>query len=57
MMKTGGLCCVGLRRYVETNNRYVENYDMNKPENCLMYWDATNLYGWAMPQLLPYNDL
>ena len=56
-MKRGGLCFVGSKKHVEVNNRYVENSDINKPENYLMYWDANNSYGWAMSQLLPYKDL
>ena len=31
--KRGGLCFVGSKRYVEANNKYVENVDINKPEN------------------------
>ena len=56
-MKRGGLCFVGSKRYVEANNRYVGNYDINKPEIYLMYWDANNSYGWAMSQLLRYKNL
>jgi hypothetical protein len=54
--KRGGLCFVGSKRHVEANNRYVEGYDANKPENYLMYWDANNLHGHAMSQSLPYKD-
>ena len=55
--KRGGLCFVGSKRHIEANNKYVENYDVKKPENHLMSWDANNLYGWAMSQVLPYEDI
>ena len=32
--KRGGLCFVGSKRYVEANNKYLENYDPSKPPNC-----------------------
>ena len=55
--KRGGLCYVGSRRHAVANNPYVENYDPEKPSEYLMYWDANNLYGWAMSQSLPYDGL
>ena len=48
--KRGGLCFVGSKRCVEANNTYLENYDPSKPSPYIMYWDANNLYGWAMVQ-------
>jgi hypothetical protein len=55
--KRGGLCFVGSKRHVKANNKYLDNYDPSKPSNYLMYWDANNLYGWAMIQPLPHKDL
>ena len=55
--KRGGLCFVGSKRHVQANNKYLENFDITKPSNYLLYWDANNLYGWAMSQYLPYKDL
>ena len=55
--KRGGLCFVGSKRYVEANNKYLENYDPSKPSTYIMYWDASSLYGWAMVQYLPYKGL
>jgi hypothetical protein len=55
--KRGGLCFVGSKRHVKANNHYLEDYDDTKPENYLQYWDANNLYGWAMSQPLPYDNI
>jgi hypothetical protein len=56
-MKRGGLCYVGSKRHVKANNKYLDNYDSKEPSSYIMYWDANNLYGWAMVQSLPYKNL
>jgi len=55
--KRGGLCFVGSKRHCVANNPYMSEYDENTPDNYIMYWDANNLYGWAMSEPLPYKDL
>ena len=55
--KRGGLCFVGSKRYCKANNKYMNEYEENLPENYIIYWDANNLYGWAMSEALPYKDL
>ena len=35
----------------------MENYDSNRESNYIVYLDANNLYGWAMSQFLPYDDV
>ncbi|CAB0030980.1 unnamed protein product [Trichogramma brassicae] len=46
-------CC---SRYAEANNRYMgEDYNPEKEDVYLMYYDVNNLYGWAMAQYLPYG--
>ena len=44
-------------RHARANNPLVEGYDAAQPTNHLIYWDANNLYGWAMSQPLPYAGL
>ena len=56
-MKRGGLCFVGSQRHAEANNPYCDNYDPSKPTVYITYFDANNLYGGAMSEFLPYDDL
>ena len=56
-MKRGGLCFVGSMRHVTANNLYGDYFNPKKQIDWIMYWDANNLYAWAMSQFLPYADL
>ncbi|XP_047515259.1 uncharacterized protein LOC125056273 [Pieris napi] len=40
-------------RYAKANNVYMSDYNAKDKESFLMYFDANNLYGWAMSQYLP----
>lgn len=52
----GGYSSVCSKRYSEANNPYIpSNYDKSKPTSYLMYWDANNLYGFALSQSLPVS--
>ena len=34
----------------------MKDYDKNKESSYIQYWDANNLYGWAMLQKFPVNN-
>ena len=48
----GGITHIS-KRYAEANNKYMKNYNPDKPSSYIQYLDANNLYGWAMSQKLP----
>lgn len=41
------------KRYAEANNKYMKDFNPEKPSSFIQYLDANNLYGLAMPQRLP----
>ena len=43
------------KRHAKANNSGVPGYDPSEEHNHIMYYDANNLYGWAMSQPLPYS--
>ena len=48
----GGITHIS-KRYAEANNKYMKDYNPDKPSSYIQYLDANNLYGWAMSQKLP----
>ena len=48
----GGISHIS-KRYAEANNKYMKNYNKEKPSTYIQYLDANKLYGWAMSQKLP----
>ena len=51
----GGVAVIS-HRHGQANLPDLPNYDSSKPKQHLVYWDANNLYGWAMSQYLPTGD-
>ena len=51
---TAGICHA-IQRYGKANNKYMKNYDKNKESSYIQYFDANNLYGWAMSQKMPLD--
>ena len=51
----GGISYIA-KRYAKANNKYVDDYDLNKPSTFITYVDQNNLYGRAMSEYLPYSE-
>ena len=51
----GGISYIA-KRYSKANNKYIKSYDDNKSSKYIMNLDASNLYGWAISQYLPYSE-
>ena len=54
--KRRGISCI-TKRYSKANNKYMEDYDANKPNKFIIYLDVNNLNHWGMSQYLPYGGL
>lgn len=54
----GGISVIS-HRHAKANNSYIKSeiFDSTKPESYIPYLDANNLYGWAMSQYLPFNNI
>ena len=42
--------------YAKANNKYMSDYDPEKPSTFISYLDKNNLYGWSMSDYLPYEE-
>ena len=45
-----------IQRYASANNKYMSNYDSKQLSTYFMYFDANNLYGFAMGKKLPISN-
>ena len=50
----GGISYIA-KRYSESNNKYMKNYNSTKPSIYIEYLDMNDLNRWAMSGYLPYG--
>ena len=51
----GGISYI-CKRFSDTSNKYIKNYDPTKESKFIMYLDVKKLYGWAMIHYPPYGE-
>ena len=51
----GGISVIS-QKFAKANNPHMKDYNPEEPSNYIMYYDANNLYGWAMSQPLPTTN-
>ena len=51
----GGIFYIA-KRFSKANNKYIQSYDYKKPSKYITFLNASDLYGWAMSQYLPYGE-
>ena len=51
----GGISMIS-NKYAKANNIYMKDFNKELVSKYIMYFDANNLYGWAMSQYLPTSD-
>jgi hypothetical protein len=51
----GGVSMISTR-HAKANNPMCDDYNPDEKNSWIMYWDANNLYGWAMNESLPMSD-
>ena len=51
----GGISYIA-KKYFKTNNKYMNDYNSEKPSTFITYLDKNNLYGWARSEYLSYRE-
>ena len=51
----GGIFYIA-KRYAKANNKYMRDYDSNKPSTFIAYLGKNNLYGWVISKYLLYSE-
>ena len=44
------------KRYAKVNNKYMNDYDLEKSSTFTTYLDKNNLHGWSMSEYIPYKE-